>query len=203
VLLAATGAAFVEWLTWRYGARPGVEHALGLPGCRAGIVLHESRGSDPPPPEGQRHRSGRVSWLPGVRRRRSPDSERPGEDSPDAREEDHGTRVEGNAARERVPPDEGGRVRADDRNEPGRQEGGGQVVSLTARRSAQPREWNLWELESLARGQANVDPLRAEEWRYLFVHLRQFAGADGTLPAEFDGLVREAFGDLLRALDPA
>jgi hypothetical protein len=97
----------------------------------------------------------------------------------------------------------GGPVRADDRDEPGRQEGGGQVVSLTARRSAQPREWNLWELESLTRGQAYVDPRRAEEWRYLFVHLRQFADADGTLPAEFDGLVREAFGDVLRAFDPA
>jgi hypothetical protein len=32
---------------------------------------------------------------------------------------------------------------------------------------------------------------------YLFLHLRRFANADGVLPAEFDGLVRDAFGGLL------
>ena len=41
------------------------------------------------------------------------------------------------------------------------------------------------------------DPIRYEEWSYLFVHLRQFATPDGSLPTEFDGLVRESFGELL------
>jgi hypothetical protein len=63
--------------------------------------------------------------------------------------------------------------------------------------TAQPRRWNLWDLERRARAEAQRDPLRYEEWSYLFVHLRQFATPDGSLPLEFDGLVRESFGDLL------
>ncbi|HYM63699.1 MAG TPA: hypothetical protein VES61_03375 [Gaiellaceae bacterium] len=70
-------------------------------------------------------------------------------------------------------------------------------------RSAHPREWNVWELESLAREQARLEPERGEEWSYLFVHLRQFANAEGTLPSEFDGLVRESFGELLETLERA
>jgi hypothetical protein len=69
--------------------------------------------------------------------------------------------------------------------------------------SAEPRAWNVWELESLAREQARLEPERGEEWSYLFVHLRQFADAKGKLPSEFDGLVRESFGELLETLEPA
>ena len=64
-------------------------------------------------------------------------------------------------------------------------------------RSSQPREWNLWELERIARAQSRRDPERFEEWSYLFLHLRRYANADGMLPAEFDGLVRDSFGGLL------
>jgi hypothetical protein len=64
-------------------------------------------------------------------------------------------------------------------------------------RSSQPREWNLWDLERIARAQSTRDPQRFEEWSYLFLHLRRFAKSDGTLPAEFDGLVRDYFGVLL------
>lgn len=73
---------------------------------------------------------------------------------------------------------------------------GAPVVPLWAR-SSQPREWNLWDLERIARAQSRRDPERFEEWSYLFFHLRRFANADGMLPAEFDGLVRDAFGGLL------
>jgi len=66
-------------------------------------------------------------------------------------------------------------------------------------RNAEPREWNLWELERLARNEAGGDVARDEERSYLLMYLREFAGADGTLPADFDGLVRDAFGDLLHA----
>lgn len=98
--------------------------------------------------------------------------------------------------------DAGAPVRADDRTEGDDEaEAGGQIVSLKSRRSAQPREWNLWELESVVRGQKHLDPVRAEEWSYLFVHLRQFADADGSLPVDFDGLIRDAFGDVLHALE--
>jgi hypothetical protein len=52
--------------------------------------------------------------------------------------------------------------------------------------------WNVWSLEKLAR----ANP-RAEELEYVVVALRDFADADGRLPADFDPLVRESFGDLL------
>jgi hypothetical protein len=61
-----------------------------------------------------------------------------------------------------------------------------------------PREWNIWELERRARQEAG-EAARDEEWTALFVHLRQFANADGVLPMEFDGLVRESFAELIQA----
>lgn len=71
------------------------------------------------------------------------------------------------------------------------------VVDLRTRTTVQPRHWNLWDLERLARNELGGDPVRFEAISYLFVHLRQFATPDGSLPTEFDGLVRESFGDLL------
>lgn len=71
------------------------------------------------------------------------------------------------------------------------------VVDLRTRATMAPRHWNLWDLERRARDEQQRDPDRYEEWSYLFVHLRQFATPDGSLPMEFDGLVRESFGDLL------
>jgi hypothetical protein len=63
-----------------------------------------------------------------------------------------------------------------------------------------PREWNLWELERAARAHATDDVARNEERSYLLMYLREFAGPDGMLPADFDGLVRDAFGDVLHAV---
>jgi outer membrane biosynthesis protein TonB len=63
-----------------------------------------------------------------------------------------------------------------------------------------PREWNLWELERATRDNATDDVAKNEERAYLLMYLREFAGPDGTLPADFDGLVRDAFGELLRAV---
>lgn len=60
-----------------------------------------------------------------------------------------------------------------------------------------PRVWNLWDLERLSRQYAGRDSLRDEERAYLLVYLREFANADGELPIDFDGLVRESFGDLV------
>jgi hypothetical protein len=72
------------------------------------------------------------------------------------------------------------------------------VVSITPRVST-PREWNLWELERIAREHAGGDTLRDEERSFMLMYLREFANADGLLPADFDGVVRESFGDLLGA----
>ena len=63
-----------------------------------------------------------------------------------------------------------------------------------------PREWNLWELERAARDHATDDVARNEERSYLLMYLREFAGPDGILPTDFDGLVRDAFGDVLHTV---
>jgi len=52
--------------------------------------------------------------------------------------------------------------------------------------------WNVWSLEKLAR-----EHPEAEELEFMAMSLRDFADADGHLPAGFDPLVRESFGDLL------
>ena len=70
-------------------------------------------------------------------------------------------------------------------------------------RAAGRREWNVWELERLARDETRRSPARAQEWSYLFLYLRQFAEPGGALPTEFDGLVRESFGTLLERLEQA
>ena len=72
------------------------------------------------------------------------------------------------------------------------------VVAFTPRDEG-PREWNLWDLETRAREHAGEDPIRDEEWAYLLMYLREFANADGVLPVDFDGLVRESFADLIVA----
>jgi hypothetical protein len=60
-----------------------------------------------------------------------------------------------------------------------------------------PREWNLWDLERLARQHSGTDVFRDEERSYLLMYLREFASTDGVLPADFDTLVRDSFGDLV------
>jgi hypothetical protein len=60
-----------------------------------------------------------------------------------------------------------------------------------------PRQWNLWDLERLTRDAAGEDAARDEERTFLLMYLREFAGADGLLPVDFDGLVRDSFGDLV------
>jgi hypothetical protein len=64
-------------------------------------------------------------------------------------------------------------------------------------RAFPPQSWNLWDLERIARAETKDHPERRDEFAYLFLHLREFATADGSLPTEFDGLVRESFAGLL------
>lgn len=71
------------------------------------------------------------------------------------------------------------------------------AVVSRASRMPRPREWNLWDLERLARDRAGGDVVRDEERSYLLMYLREFAHADGALPADFDAVVRESFGDVL------
>jgi hypothetical protein len=63
------------------------------------------------------------------------------------------------------------------------------------------REWNLWALQRAVRDAPGEE--QREEWPALLIHLREFANADGDLPAEFDTLVRESFGRVLDEPEPA
>ncbi|MEI8104847.1 MAG: hypothetical protein WCH31_03265 [Actinomycetes bacterium] len=56
-----------------------------------------------------------------------------------------------------------------------------------------PVQWNLWNLDRVVRERAVGD----EEISYLLVYLRDYAGPDGLLPVEFDGLIRESFAGIL------
>jgi hypothetical protein len=62
-----------------------------------------------------------------------------------------------------------------------------------------PRQWNLWDLERLSREHGGRDEERDEERSFLLIYLRDFAGPDGVLPIDFDGLVRDSFGDVVGA----
>jgi outer membrane biosynthesis protein TonB len=55
------------------------------------------------------------------------------------------------------------------------------------------RVWNVWELDRAVRESGGV----TEEREFLLMYLRDYAGPDGSLPLDFDELVRESFGDVL------
>ena len=63
-----------------------------------------------------------------------------------------------------------------------------------------PRQWNVWDLERVAREHAGGDPIADEERTFLLLYLRDFAGPDGLLPVDFDDLVRQSFGGLVANL---
>jgi len=73
-------------------------------------------------------------------------------------------------------------------------------VAYLPRDGGEPREWNIWELERLAREGEGRDVGRDHELAFLLLELRQFANADGQLPISFDAVVRESFGELLYAV---
>ncbi len=72
------------------------------------------------------------------------------------------------------------------------------VTNLPSDRG-EPREWNVWELEQLARDAEGQDSARDEELGFLLLELRHFANAHGQLPVSFDPIVRESFSELLYA----
>jgi hypothetical protein len=91
----------------------------------------------------------------------------------------------------------GRRVREPDRSpEP---EPAPTVVPLAAY-DERPRQWNLWDLERASRDVVGTDPLLDEERSYLLMYLREFANPNGSLPEDFDALVRDSFGDVIAAM---
>lgn len=57
--------------------------------------------------------------------------------------------------------------------------------------------YNLAALERLVEANGTAPPERLDEWRSYLFFLRDHAGADGNLPASFDGLVEQTFAELL------
>jgi outer membrane biosynthesis protein TonB len=74
---------------------------------------------------------------------------------------------------------------------------GAPVLAFRPRTDGDPREWNVWELERIAHERQGEDVARDEELAFLLLELRQFANADGQLPASFDPVVRDTFGESL------
>ena len=129
----------------------------------------------------------RVRAQPPVETRREPEPEREAEPEPEAERSPEPSRI---VAVPTPPPEP----------EPELEPEGARVVAFIPANDG-PREWNLWELERAARDHATDDIVRNEERSYLLMYLREFAGPDGVLPTDFDGLVRDAFGDVLHTVD--
>jgi hypothetical protein len=81
-------------------------------------------------------------------------------------------------------------------------DGGGEVEAPLPEGEEAGRRWNLWELEQIARESGSRDPAREEERELLLLTLRQFAASSGSLPSEFDPLVRDVFGSALSQTVP-
>ncbi|HWB21729.1 MAG TPA: hypothetical protein VG652_02450 [Gaiellaceae bacterium] len=80
---------------------------------------------------------------------------------------------------------------------PFRSVAGGRAEQTVSRRGrtfgGQPVQWNIWNLERIAREQAGDN----DELGFIVTYLRDYASPEGLLPLNFDSLVRESFGDLL------
>jgi capsular polysaccharide biosynthesis protein len=59
--------------------------------------------------------------------------------------------------------------------------------------------WRLAELEHLVEASAAAHPERVPEWQSYLFYLRDYTDADGRVPAQFDWLIEDTFGDLLAA----
>jgi len=68
---------------------------------------------------------------------------------------------------------------------------------VVPRIAASTKEWNIWDIERSVRAEGPSNPDRVEEWNMLLLNLRQYASPEGTLPPDFDELVRESFGEIL------
>ena len=60
-----------------------------------------------------------------------------------------------------------------------------------------PGTWNIIMLERLVEKHANDYPNEVDEWHAYLFALRQYADVDGAVPASFDSLVAQVFGELL------
>ncbi|MGZ4387725.1 MAG: hypothetical protein ACXVZO_12400, partial [Gaiellaceae bacterium] len=56
--------------------------------------------------------------------------------------------------------------------------------------------WDIFELARLIAESPDEDPIRRVEREQVLYFLREHTSLDGRIPEEFDGLIRETFGDL-------
>ena len=159
-------------------AQPVVERPASEPAALVGASAAPER--PPPPPESKRKPTPSVRVeAPPVERVVSKPPEPEVEDQP--------------VPAPKLPP--APVLAAAPEPEPERQREPEPVTALPL--PATPREWNLWDLERLSRERGSSDLSVSEERDYLLMYLRDFATPEGTLPADFDGLVRESFGELI------
>jgi len=62
--------------------------------------------------------------------------------------------------------------------------------------------WNLRDLEALVRERTDAGQAQQDEWAAYLFFLREHADADGNLPASFDSLLDDVFGDVARVEGP-
>jgi type IV secretory pathway VirB10-like protein len=170
--------AIVEIVVWSRQVAARQQHTVELSEPHA-----EAPAFVAPPPV-------RVRPQPPVEARPEPEREREREPEPEPAPRLEPARI---VAVPPPPPEPEPEPEAEPEPEPAR------VVAFIPANEG-PREWNLWELERAARDHATDDVVRNEERSYLLMYLREFAGPDGILPTDFDGLVRDAFGDVLHTV---
>jgi hypothetical protein len=58
--------------------------------------------------------------------------------------------------------------------------------------------WNVNDFQRAVDSHSGATAEQAEEWRTYLFFLREHASVDGSLPPQFDGLVEQVFGDVIR-----
>ena len=64
---------------------------------------------------------------------------------------------------------------------------------------AGPRQWNLWDLERLTRERSGGDAAQTRSARSCSCTCASSRDPTASLPVDFDGLVRDSFGELVGA----
>ena len=65
------------------------------------------------------------------------------------------------------------------------------------------RGWDLRALEKLVAARTDADPAQRDEWEMYLFQLREHADHEGRLPAAFDALVADVFGDVTGVFSPS
>jgi hypothetical protein len=63
--------------------------------------------------------------------------------------------------------------------------------------------WDLRALEKLVAARTDADPAQRDEWETYLFQLREHADHEGRLPAAFDALVADVFGDVTGVFSPS